>query len=71
MAVVESVGHISGWVKNLPDGNVEVVVKGPDWRIKDVEEIFRSGLLPPVRIDQIDVEDLPQDFAVLGFVIRR
>ena len=64
------IGHLSGFVRNLENGEVEVCVKGPDWRVEDFEKILREGLLPPVRVEALrawDIEDVDQT----GFVIRR
>ncbi len=67
----DSIGHISGWVRNLSDGSVEVCAKGPDWRLKDFEEALAGKMTLPVRISRVKVEDLPEDFTVAGFVIKR
>lgn len=69
--VVESIGHLTGWVKNLESGDVEVVLKGPDWRLKDVEEIFKRGMMTPVVINSVTSEALPPEFTAKGFLILR
>ena len=69
--LVEGIGHLSGFVRNLPDGSVEVCLKGPDWRMADIEKILREKLWEPVRVDRVEVEELPGSFAPTGFVIRR
>jgi acylphosphatase len=49
---------VTGWVRNLPDGNVETLVEG------DLEEIdrylsrLRSG---PGRVSSIDAQDVPAE----------
>jgi acylphosphatase len=65
------IGHLSGWVRNLESGDVEVCVKGPDWRVADLERILRTKMLGPVVIERVLAEDLGSDFAPTGFVIRR
>lgn len=68
---VEGIGHLSGHVRNLPDGTVEVCLKGPDWRMNDIEKVFRLKMLPPVRIDNLRVTPMPEDYAPTGFVVKR
>jgi acylphosphatase len=55
---VVSIGHISGYVKNLSDGRVELQVKGDDWRIERLVEILRGKMYTPVKIDRVLEEDL-------------
>jgi acylphosphatase len=38
-------GSLSGWVRNLPDGSVEVCVQGPVDRLTTFVEVLRAG--PP------------------------
>ncbi len=68
---VEGIGHLSGHVQNLKDGSVEVCLKGPDWRMSDIEKIFRNKMNPPVEVTELFVEDMPQDYAPTGFIIKR
>jgi acylphosphatase len=70
--LVEGIGHISGYVRNLLDGGVELRVKGPDWRVSDLEDILRNRMRPPVRVERLLVEDIQDaDVPVTGFVIQR
>lgn len=69
--LVESIGHLSGFVRNLANGHVEVCVKGPDWRVNDVEKILRAKLFAPVRVDRLLVEEWPNASEVNGFTIKR
>lgn len=55
---VESIGHISGYVHNLSDGRVEVMLKGDNWRIERLIGILRGKMYPPVKIDRVLEEDL-------------
>jgi acylphosphatase len=70
---VDMIGHISGFVRNLPNGSVEVCVKGPDWRLKDLEDSLRERMIPPVKIQNLRIEDLDLDKTPLndGFRILR
>lgn len=69
--VVENLGHISGYVRNLPNGSVEVVVKGPDWRVNDLERFLRSRMSPPVKVERLLVEEMPDQLVPNGFVVKR
>lgn len=47
---------LSGWVRNLPDGSVEVAARGPADAVSRLLEILRVG----PRLGRVDcVEDLP------------
>lgn len=35
--------QLSGWVKNLPDGNVEVAAEGPENKIEEFLDYLRNG----------------------------
>lgn len=69
--LVESIGHISGFVRNLGDGTVELCAKGPDWRLNDLERILRGKMHPPVFIERVLVEEWKDSFSTNGFVIKR
>jgi acylphosphatase len=69
--IVESIGHISGHVKNLPEGSVEVCVKGPDWRMADLEKVLKDQLGYPIQVTRFSVENMPPDYAPTGFRILR
>ncbi len=66
------IGHLSGFVRNLESGEVEVRVKGPDWRVADFEKILKEGLPSPIRVDVARVDDISlEEVDQVGFVIRR
>ena len=44
---------LKGWVRNLPDGNVEAVFEGPDDKILRIIEWCREGP-PGARVTKID-----------------
>ena len=53
---------IGGYVRNLPDGSVEVVASVPD----EVWETFLAALRkgPPLaRVDEIDIEPIDEEFS--------
>jgi acylphosphatase len=44
-----------GWVRNLPDGRVEIVAEGPRAKLESLAEWCREG--PPFsRVQNVDVE---------------
>lgn len=60
---------LSGWVRNSPDGSVEVMVKGEEEKLKELMEFCHKG--PPLaRVTEVLVEeirdpgDLPHPFAI-------
>lgn len=62
---------LSGWVKNLPDGNVEAEAQGSAGEIAAFEKILYRG--PALsRVDAVDVKDREDesDFSAV-FEIRR
>ena len=76
MERVHDIGHMSGFVRNLSDGRVEICVKGDDTRIESLTEILRKGLASPVEIARVLVTDLDskelEEIGINnGFTIRR
>jgi acylphosphatase len=59
---------VSGWVRNLPDGRVEVVLEGPAENVNDMTDWCRKG--PPMaRVTDLEkVEETPSgefaDFSI-------
>ena len=60
---------LSGWVRNLPDGNVEALIEGDKDDIEQAIQRFRSGP-PGAHVDDIEItwEDYQGD--IQGFQIR-
>jgi acylphosphatase len=71
--LVTDIGHISGFVRNMADGKVEIYVKGDDWRIEKMIEILRNKMKAPVQVERVLVEDLILDLQKIndGFMIRK
>ena len=47
---------LKGWVKNMEDGSVEILVEGNEEKIKELIEWCKSG--PGMaRVDKVDVEE--------------
>ena len=59
---------LTGWVKNLPDGSVEMEVQGTPATIGRVLTHLRSGHW--IRIDDMDVEECPAVVGERGFSVR-
>lgn len=69
--LVEGIGHLSGWVRNLEDGKVEVAVKGPDWRVKDLERILSRNMNWPVEISKVTtLAETLENIAENGFRVK-
>ena len=47
---------VAGWVRNLPDGRVEVVAEGDADAIERFERALRHGP-PGARVDRVDVDN--------------
>ena len=71
-AAAESVARrldLTGWVRNLPDGRVELVACGEETKLKELEQWLWQGP-PRARVEQVTVQDVtPQVFS--GFSVRR
>ncbi len=65
-----ALGQIQGYVKNLPDGKVEVVAFLHDDQFEDFLTILKNGS-PLSKVDTITYETLEEDFLVYdGFEIH-
>lgn len=65
--------HVSGWVKNRPDGRVEALAQGPHDALQRFEEQLRLGP-PSARVDAVEVTeviDAAREGPVNGFRIER
>jgi acylphosphatase len=65
----EAVGlGVTGWVRNLSDGRVEVVLEGPQPAVDRVVLWCRHGP-EPARVDRVDVE-VGEPVGERGFRVR-
>jgi acylphosphatase len=60
---------VHGWVRNLANGSVEVVVEGDAPSIDRLEAAVRRGP-SSARVERFDVEDLAPTGRTAGFEIR-
>lgn len=66
----EAIGGLLGWVRNLPDGRVEVWVQGELEAVQQLVDFCHQG--PPLaRVDQVEEKpELPDDDCG-AFAVRR
>lgn len=56
--------RLTGWVRNLPDGRVEILAEGPEETLTELlTDINRGPILSHVEDIQLDWRDAPQEFA--------
>jgi acylphosphatase len=60
---------VDGWVRNLANGSVEVVIEGDIESVDRVEAAVRRGP-SSARVEQFDVEDRAPTGRATGFSIR-
>ena len=59
---------VAGWVRNLRDGTVEVVVEGPDERVTAALDWLREGP-PSARVDGVEIRE-EEPLGEQGFTVR-
>ena len=60
---------VSGWVRNTPDGRVEIVAEGEDWQLKEFTGSVKTGpSLSSVTGIEVDKEKYQNEFD--GFEVR-
>ena len=61
--------NLTGWVRNLPDGRVEVVAEGEEKSINKLIEFLKRG--PPLaRVDKLEIEKEEWSGEFIDFDIR-
>ncbi len=60
---------LKGYVRNLPDGSVEVVAEGPEDAVKRLLEKLKQGP-PAARVEGLEVKEIPEKGEFKDFEIR-
>ncbi|MEO0292972.1 MAG: acylphosphatase [candidate division WOR-3 bacterium] len=60
---------ISGWVRNLPDGRVEIVAEGESWRLKEFLENIKVGP-SHATVTKVEVREEEYKKEFEGFEVR-
>jgi acylphosphatase len=60
---------LAGWVKNLPDGRVEVLVEGPPEKVREMIRWCQEGP-PHATVEDVDTEIEESDDELDGFEVR-
>jgi acylphosphatase len=60
---------ITGWVRNMPDGRVEVVAEGDREAVERFERNIRHGP-PAARVDRVETDDMVPTGRETGFRIK-
>ena len=61
--------NVQGWVRNLPDGSVEVLVEGDREAVTRIERKIRRGP-PSARVESVEVFDDVPTGRFDGFSVR-
>ncbi|RKQ37608.1 acylphosphatase [Oceanobacillus halophilus] len=62
--------NIKGWVRNNPDGKVELEVEGRSEDVHTFLKKMNKGLNPFIRMDEIDVLSTSEDQGYKNFSIK-
>lgn len=65
----QRIGGLSGWVRNLPDGDVEAVMEGARTQVEALISWCRSGP-PHARVDAVDIRWEPPSGNYTTFDVR-
>ena len=64
-----NMGDLSGWVRNLPDGRVEVLVQGPGEKVAALRHWCQQG--PPLaRVEHIEAQEWPLQPDLPAFTVQ-
>ena len=63
-----AVEGLHGWVRNLPDGRVEIRAEGDGEALERFERHVRQGP-PPSRVDEVDTTDIGATGHDAGFTV--
>ncbi|MED5608434.1 MULTISPECIES: acylphosphatase [Pseudomonas] len=60
---------IDGWVRNLPDGRVEVLIEGEESAVHALREWLHQGP-EKAQVTDVALQDMPAQ-GITGFIVRR
>ena len=67
----EAVGRrLTGWVRNLPDGRVELVAEGPSGLVAELVQWLHRGPAA-ARVDEVEISEMAPTGAAGPFDVRR
>lgn len=61
--------HVSGWVRNCPDGSVEAKLEGEPATVEALIDLMREGP-PGAEVESVEIEEADHG-GLSGFEIRR
>lgn len=62
--------RLTGWVRNQPDGSVEVMAEGPRAAVEALLSFLQQGP-PHAQVERVEAEWLPASGAFRGFDVFR
>lgn len=60
---------LQGWVRNLPDGRVELFAQGPDEAVRRLDKWLHEGPRG-AEVKGVDVRPATEDLSLTGFEVR-
>lgn len=62
--------NLSGWVRNEPDGTVQIVAEGEEKDLKELIEWCRAGGAEYTRVDKVNIEWLEPSGQFNNFIVK-
>ncbi|MRH42480.1 acylphosphatase [Aquibacillus halophilus] len=61
---------VYGWVKNLPDGTVEIEVEGSKDKVNEFTEVIRKGPGGFIKVDHVEITTLDDPKGYSSFEVK-